>query len=138
MKKVIVTAYHLRQRQDGGEFVALDLTGSLEIIVSEKTGKMYATTRKVSMPSTLDVSVAAMMVGTQLDGEIVRVPCDPYEYKTKTGDVLNLAYRYAYQPPGSKETIGYGSVDIEQPAPVRNTANSNGLRAAAARRMKEL
>ena len=134
MKKVVVSAYHVRQRKEGGEFVALDLTGSLEIITSEKTGRMYATTRKVSMPSTLDENVAAMMVGTQLDGEIVRVPCDPYEYKTKNGDVLSLAYRYAFQPSGSKETLGYGEVEIEQPAPVRNTANSNALMAAASRR----
>ncbi len=133
MKKVMVTAYHLRQRNDGGEFVSLTLIGALEVIVSERTGRMYATTRKVSMPSTLDVNVAAMMVGTQLDGDIVRVPCDPYEYKTKNGDVLSLAYRYAYQPPGSKETVGYGEVEIEQPAPLRNTANSSALKAAAQR-----
>ena len=57
-----------------------------------------------------------MMIGSKIDGDIVRVPCDPYDYTVnRTGETISLAYTYAYQPAGSKELVGHGAVEIEEP-----------------------
>ncbi len=136
---VTISGYKVRENKEGNTFVALVLTGSVELIQSAQSGNWYATVRKCSMPSTMDETVAKLSVGQQMPGNIVRVACESYSYTVKrTGETISLGYRYGYQPEGSKEIIGEGEVEVEQPAPVRNTANSNGLRAAAARRMKEI
>lgn len=113
---VTVTSYKVRQNKSGENFIALELTGSLEIVQSQNTGNLYATVRRCSMPSTFDEGIAKVMVGSQLEGEIVRVASDPYEYINKrTGEVLTLAYSYAYRPKGSMELIGTGKVeDLEE------------------------
>jgi len=38
-----------------------------------------------------------MMVGQKLAGEILKVNCDPYEFTTDTGEVIELSHRYEYQ-----------------------------------------
>ena len=131
---VTISGYKVRENKEGNSFVALELTGSVELIQAAASGNWYATVRKCSMPSTLDETVAKLSVGQQMAGDIVRVPCESYSYTVKrTGETISLGYRYGYQPEGSKEIIGEGAVDIEQPAPVKNTGNSSALRAAAQR-----
>ena len=61
-------------------FVLLELSGGLELVQSQNTGKFYATSRKCRIPSTFNADVAKLMVGQQIDGDIVRVESDPYEY----------------------------------------------------------
>ena len=131
---VTVSGYKVRQNKDGDEFIALELTGSVELIQSTQTGKYYATVRKVSMPSTLDETVAKLSVGQQMQGDIVRVPCDSYTYTVKrTGEKISLAYSYAYQPAGSNEVVGHGEVEIEEPRSSPSKANSAGISSAASR-----
>lgn len=114
-----VTGYQLRERKDGTTFVALELTGGLEILQSQTTGNMYATVRKCSIPSTFDAAVAQMMIGSTLDGDIVRVTVDPYEYVNKrTGEVMTLTHSYAYRPAGSIELLGQTRVQDLQVAPL--------------------
>ena len=111
---VTVTNYAIRKSKDGENFIALELTGSLELVQSSQTGKFYATVRKCSIPSTFDEAIAKLMIGSKIDGDILRVPCDTYEYTVKrTGEVVSLAYTYAYQPAGSKALIGSGQVEIQ-------------------------
>ena len=135
---VTVTGYNIRKNKGGEDFIALDLTGSLEIVQSQNTGKMYATVRKCSIPSTFDEAIAKMMIGSKIEGDVVRVPCDPYDYTVKrTGEQISLAYTYAYQPAGSKELVGHGAVDIEEPARVPEKP-ADGLKAAAQNQRKKL
>jgi len=131
---VTVTGYKIRQNKSGESFIALELMGSLEIVQSQNTGNMYATVRRCSIPSTFDESIAIMMVGSKIEGEVVRVPCDPYDYTVKrTGETISLGYTYAYQPAGSREVIGHGVVEIETPEkPVE------GLKAAANNQRQKL
>lgn len=143
---VTVTGYNIRENKSGENFIVLELTGSLEIVQSSVTGNLYATVRRCNMPSTLDEQVAKMMVGSQMEGEIVRVPSEPYEYTNKrTGEVLTLAYSYAYRPKGSMELVGRGKVEDTEPAGTaplnvdttkKNAASSAALKEAGKRVLK--
>ena len=108
---VHVKNYALRERKDGETFIALELAGGLEMVQSAETGKFYATIRKCSIPSTLDEPTAQMMVGQKIEGEIVRVQCDPYDFTNpRTGEVITLTHTYAYRPNEAMELIGHTQV----------------------------
>jgi hypothetical protein len=108
---VQVTNFFEVEKQDGSTFISLELTGGLEIIQSQNTGKMYATVRKCRIPSTFDANIAKTMVGTQLDGDVVRVETEPYEFLNKrTGELMMLQHSYAYRPKGSLELVGHSQV----------------------------
>ena len=90
---VTVSGFAERQRKDGSPFITLELTGSVEIVESQTSGKMYATVRKVSIPSTFDASIAQAMIGQKIEGEIVRVICEPYEFvNPRTNELLTLRH----------------------------------------------
>ena len=109
---VKVTGFYSVPRKDGTEFYCLELTGSLELVQSQTTGKFYATVRRCRIPSTFDEKTASMMIGEQIEGDIVRVTVDPYEYTNKkTGEVITLQHSYAYRPKGSVELIGHTQVN---------------------------
>ena len=108
---VTVTNYAVRERKDGTTFIALEISGGLEIQQSQTTGNFYATVKKCSIPSTFDESIAKTMIGQQIEGDLVRVETDPYEYVNKrTGEVMLLQHGYAYKPIGSMELIGQTQV----------------------------
>ena len=114
---VQVTNFFEVETSAGKTFISLELTGGLELVQSQTTGKMYATVRKCRIPSTFDANIAKMMVGTQLDGEVVRVETDSYDYVNKrTGEVMSLQHSYAYRPKGSLELIGESRVQEIQMA----------------------
>ena len=112
---VTVTNYVERQRKDGTSFIALEITGGVELVQSQITQTWYATVRKCTIPSTFDANVAKAMIGQRIDGEIVRVIVEPYEYTNKrTGEIMRLQHSYAYRPEGSMELIGHAKVaDLE-------------------------
>ena len=104
---VTITNYSERTRKDGTTFIALELTGGVELVQSNNTGKFYATVRKTSIPSTFDETIAKGLVGSQMPGSIVRVQVDPYQFvNQRTGEVLTLQHSFSYQPEGSTELIG--------------------------------
>lgn len=108
---VKVTGFSIVPKKDGTVFISLELTGSLELVQSQNTGKFYATVRRCRIPSTFDEKTAAMMVGEQVEGDIVRVTVEPYEYTNKTtGEVIMLQHSYSYRPKGSVELIGQTQV----------------------------
>jgi hypothetical protein len=114
---VQVTNFYEVEKQDGSTFISLELTGGLELVQSQNTGRFYATVKKCRIPSTFDANVAKMMVGTQLDGDVVRVETDPYEFINKrTGELMTLQHSYAYRPKGSMELIGHSQVQDVQMA----------------------
>ena len=109
---VTVTGYAMREAKDGREFITLELSGGLELVQSQETGKFYATARKCSIPSTFNEKVAEQMIGSKIEGDIVRVKSDPYEFADKkTGEIITLMHSWAYRPKGSFETIGTSRVE---------------------------
>ena len=114
---VTVTSYAVRERKDGTEFIALEISGGLEIQQSQSSGNFYATIKKCSIPSTFDENIAKSMIGQQLEGNVVRIDTEPYEYVNKrTGEVMILQHGYAYRPAGSMELIGHSQVQEIQMA----------------------
>jgi hypothetical protein len=110
-KMVRVTGYNIRERKDGTKFVTLELTGGLELVQSQTTGNFYATIRKCNIPSTFSEEIAKIMIGSELDGDIVRIQVDSYEYLNKrTGEIMTLTHSYAYKPKGAVELIGHTKV----------------------------
>jgi hypothetical protein len=91
-----------RKNSAGETFTALILAGSVEMIKS-MTGRFYATTRKASVPSTLSLAHAKSLIGTKMPGSIIKVPCEPYVYTTKSGDQITLDFSYSYSEQTSTE-----------------------------------
>ena len=109
---VTITNYQERTRKDGSTFITLELTGGLEMVQSSITGNFYATVRKCNIPSTFDDAIAKTVIGQQLQGDVVRVESDPYEFLNKrTGELMTLNHTYAYRPQGSVELIGHTRVE---------------------------
>jgi hypothetical protein len=114
---VTVTNYQQRTRKDGTTFITLEITGGLEIVQSSNTGNFYATVRKCNIPSTFNEAIAQIMIGQQMQGDVVRVEADPYEFvNQRTGEVMILNHTYAYRPQGSQELIGHTRVEQLQPS----------------------
>ncbi len=108
---VTVSSYAVRTRKDGTTFIALELTGGIELVLSNNSGKFYATVRKTSIPSTFNETIAKGLIGSQMPGSIVRVQVDPYQFvNQRTGEVLTLQHSFSYQPEGSVELIGQTQV----------------------------
>lgn len=110
---VTVTGYVVRKTKDDRSFITLELTGKVELVQSQENGSFYATCRRCSIPSTFDEQLAKSIVGTQMDGEIVRVESEPYDFTNpNTGETMSLAYSWAYQPKDSTQTIGSTKLSI--------------------------
>ena len=108
---VTVTGYNERQRKDGTTFITLEITGGAELIQSTTSGRYYATVRKCSIPSTFSKQVAESIIGQRIPGEIVKVICEPYDFKnTTSGEIMRLQHSYAYQAEGVMEAVGHTKV----------------------------
>ena len=115
---VTVKNYHLRKNAEGETFVSLELVGQIELVQSQNTGRFYATSRRCFLYSTFDENTAKQAVGCSFPGSIVRIPCDPYEYKIpESGKTIMLAHRYTYAPDETHVSTPMGNgVLVEQEA----------------------
>jgi hypothetical protein len=96
---VTIVNFEKRQSKTGNEFLALILQGGVEMVRSAETGQFYATVKRCSVPSTLDEDTCKLMIGSQLDGSIQKLICDPFEYTVpETGEVIELSHRWSYVP----------------------------------------
>ena len=96
---VTITNIAIRKTKDGKTFTSLELTGGLEMVQSQETGKFYATVRKCSVPTTFDEQIAKGLIGSSLEGNIVRSEALPYDYTNPdTGEVMTLNYSWTYVP----------------------------------------
>src|SRR5687767_3540296 len=84
-----------RKNSLGETFTALILTGGVEMVKSQK-GKFYATARKASVPSTLELPVAKTMIGQRMGGTIIKKTCVPYMFKTQSGEEIEIDFTYEY------------------------------------------
>lgn len=61
---------------------------------SKETGNYYATAKSDSITSTFTEEQCKDLIGQEIPGSIVKVQCDPYEYKIKdTNEVISLTHR---------------------------------------------
>ena len=96
---VTVTGYAERESKDGKKFYSLILQGNLAMVLSEETGRYYATAKQASITSTFDEKTCQGLVGKQLPGNISKVVSEPYEYTVQeTGEVILLNHRWVYSP----------------------------------------
>ena len=102
---VTIINYKERQTEDGKTFFVLEAQGGIEMVQSKATGNFYATAKKAFIPATFDEITCKALIGTQMQGEIAKEECEPYEYVNKeSGEVLMLSHRYVYvhEAPGAK------------------------------------
>ena len=105
---VTVTGFAERQRKNGNTFITLELTGGVELVQSQTNGRYYATVRKCSVTSTFDSKVAEAMVGQRIEGDIVKVIVEPYDFvNPRTGELMNLQHGWAYRPKDSEDLVGH-------------------------------
>lgn len=96
---VKIVNYQKRTTEEGKEFFVLEVQGGVEMVLSQNTGKYYATAKKAYVSSTFDESVCKSIIGTEMRGSIVKVECEPFEYTNKeTGVVFSLDFTYQYTP----------------------------------------
>ena len=88
------------QRQsEKGPFVVLELTGDLEMVQSVNTLRFYATVRKATVSTTVDLETAQLFIGRQMPGRIVKTPSEPYEFTIpETGEVITFSHRWEFAP----------------------------------------
>lgn len=107
---VTVTNFAERQRKNGTTFIALEITGSVELVESQTSSLWYATVRKCFIPSTFDANIAKTMIGQRLEGDIVKVIVEPYDFITPKGEVMRLQHSWAYRPKDSQDLVGHTNV----------------------------
>jgi len=94
---VTIINYKERHSEEGKTFFVLEAQGGIEMVQSKATGNFYATAKKAYIPCTFDELTCQALIGTQMQGEIARVECEPYEFINKeTGELLTLHHRYVY------------------------------------------
>lgn len=114
---VTISSYAERESGDGRKFYALIIQGGLEMVLSEETGRYYATSKQASITSTFDEATCKALVGKQLPGKIARIQCDPFEYTIKeTGEIITLTHRWAYNPnEAAVDEMVYEKAVVEDP-----------------------
>ena len=123
---VTIVGYKTAQNEMGEEFYMLVLQGKIEMVKSKETGSYYATARKALITSTFTEEVCESLIGTQMDGEIVKEQCDPYEYTVKeTGEIIELSHSYRYLP---KEEANHAITKQTNPiASIEQSFSENGV-----------
>ena len=114
---VTISGYAERESADGKKFYALILQGGIEMVLSEESGRYYATAKQASITSTFDEATCKALVGTKLPGKIARIQSDPYDYTVKeTGEIITLTHRWAYNPNESAvDEMVYEKAVVEDP-----------------------
>jgi hypothetical protein len=114
---VTISGYAERESVDGKKFYALILQGGIEMVLSEESGRYYATAKQASITSTFDEATCKALVGTNLPGKIARIQCDPYDYTVKeTGEIITLTHRWAYNPnEAAVDEMVYEKAVVEDP-----------------------
>lgn len=110
-----VTGIRKNRDDEGNEFISLIIESQLTMVRS-KSGTFYASRKKTSVYSTLDEESARLLIGTKLEGSIVKEPCASYTYTLEDGREIEMDYRWVYSesPQSSLESPKMPSVGIEE------------------------
>lgn len=93
----IVDYKHCTNKTTGDEFYGLIVQGGVESVKSKATGRTYLTARTAMVPSTFNQETCKGLVGTKMEGNVIKVETEPYEYTDEdTGEVITLSHTYAY------------------------------------------
>ncbi len=94
---VRIINYKERIKEDGESFFVLELQGGIEMVQSQQTGNFYATAKRAFIPSTFDEQTCSALIGTEMQGQIIKEECEPFEYVVKeTGEEITLNHRWVY------------------------------------------
>ncbi len=94
---VKITDYKTMKNESGEIFHALVVQGGLESVRSKETNRTYFTVRQTTVPCTFDEATCQSLIGNELEGAVVRVEVEPYEYiNESTGEAVMLSHRYEY------------------------------------------
>jgi hypothetical protein len=94
---VRIINYKERNKEDGTSFFVLELQGGIEMVKSKETGSFYATAKKAFIPSTFDEDVCNALIGTEMEGKIIKEDCEPFSFTVKeTGEEITLSHRWVY------------------------------------------
>lgn len=117
---VTVVGFNLRTQKEGEkkQYITLELEGDIEMVQSQQTGRHYATVRRCTVSSTFDPITAERMVGKQMPGNIVRVPCEAYDFVIEaTGEKISLGYRWDFVPENAMRMYQSKNKQAAKPAP---------------------
>ena len=104
LEMVRIIGYKERENEEGIPFLLLELQGGLEMVLSQTTNRYYATAKKAYIPSTFDEATCQALIGTEMQGKIVKEECEPYKYLIKeTGEEITLSHRWVFVPDGVQE-----------------------------------
>ncbi|MCH2488719.1 MAG: hypothetical protein MK211_01100 [Flavobacteriales bacterium] len=96
---VRIISFKEREKEDGTPFFLLELQGGIEMVRSKETNQFYATAKRTFITTTFDKETCKSLVGTQMEGRIVKQEVEPYAYVVKeTGEELVLTHRWVYTP----------------------------------------
>ena len=94
---VRIINYKERHKDDGTSFFVLEVQGGIEMVMSQITGKFYATAKRAFIPSTFDEQTCMALIGTEMNGNIIREECEPFTFTVKeTGEEITLSHRWVY------------------------------------------
>lgn len=90
-----VTGIRRNQDEDGNQWISLILESDLTMVRS-KNGTYYASKKKTSVYSTLDEDAARQLIGSRIEGDIVKESCTPYTYETEDGREIEMDYKWVF------------------------------------------
>ena len=94
---VRIVGYKAIKKENGEDFIVLIVQGGIEVVKSKTTNKSYFTARTVNVPATFDEATCKSLLGSEFEGNIIKVNCEPYEHTVKeTGEVIVINYRYEF------------------------------------------
>lgn len=86
-------------RDGSKEFISLKVTGGVEAIQSQSTGRFYLTERSAYLSTTFSEETAKALIYTTFPGTVKKISCDPWGYTPKDSDeVITLSHKYEYMP----------------------------------------
>lgn len=108
MSKVTIAGVVVRtSKKDGREFLSITVVGDLDIVTSAKTGNQSLVAMKCNISSNLPVGMASSLIGQQIEGQVVKVPCTPYQWTNPTtAEVVELSHTYRYQKTAFHAPVG--------------------------------
>lgn len=110
---VQIVNYRECNKDDGSKFYLLEIQGGVEMVKSKSTGQFYATAKKAYISSTFNETTCKGLIGTQMQGNIVKKEVASYTYIVKeTGDEITLTHKWVFEPKSSNSIEKLFSEDI--------------------------
>jgi len=97
---VNVIAFQKRTSLEGKSYCAIQIqSDEIEFLISNTTGRPYATLRQCWMSSTFDEKTCKALLGKQIPGTIIKEECEAYSYTDEeTGEEVIVTHRNTFIP----------------------------------------